>query len=533
MFYRYLLGGALLTGIAGCAHHTTFFQPDARVRPTTAAPLPPGTDSVLATAGRHYRRSGFYTLFFGKHYRDVWATPVWVLVFDPATEMGGLKFEKRGGGFQTVSATLESSTGREYALRTLDKDPYKTLPKVLRHTFVLTLVRDATSAANPYAALTVPPLAQAAGIPHTHPRIFYVPPSETNLGTATDDMQGKLVMLEEKFDGAENLTPAFGNAVDLVDTDDVLAGRYASPTHQIDQLAFARARLLDILIGDWDRHEGQWQWAEYQQNDHTIYRPVPKDRDQVYFRFDDGLIPWLMSRKWAVRKFRTFRPRYEDVSGTVHNAHFLDTRALPEITAAQFQQLATDLQRRLTDSVIAVAVHQLPPPIYELEGEYIARALRERRAALPEAARQFYHVLAEHVEVVGTDEPDRFVTERFSDSTTRVSVYRLPRKKQQVVDPKPYYQRTFRNQDTKTITYFGLRGEDEFVVRGNVRTGIRLNIHGGPNEDTVVDSSQVAGGKRRMFYYDTKTGNNLTPGPSTVDRRRRGVASHAYDREGY
>lgn len=533
MLYRYLLGGALLTGMAGCAHHNTFFQRDARVLPPPTAALPPGTDSVLATAGRHYQRSGFYMLFFGKHYREVWATPVQVPVLNPTTEMGGLKFEKRGGGFQTTSATVESQEGREYALRTLDKDPYRTLPKVLRHTFVLTLVRDATSAANPYAALTVPPLAQAAGVPHTHPRIFYVRPGETGLGAVSEDMQGKLVMLEEKFDGAENLTPAFGNAVDLADTDDVLAERYASPTHQIDQLAFARARLLDILIGDWDRHEGQWQWAVYAQNGRTLYRPVPKDRDQVYFRFDDGLIPWLMSRKWAVRKFRTFRPRYEDIPGTVRNAHFLDTRALPEVTAAQFQQLATDLQRRLTDSVIAVAVRQLPPPIYKLEGEYIAKSLRARRDALPKAAQEFYQLLAEHVEVAGTDENERFVTERLSDSTTRVSVYRLPEKKGQTVDPRPFYQRTFRTQDTKTITFYGLRGEDEFVVQGNVNKGIRLNIHGGPNEDMVVDSSQVAGGKRRTFYYDTKTGNELTEGPSTVDRRRRGVAAHAYDREGY
>ncbi len=24
--------------------------------------------------------------------------------------------------------------------------------------------------------------------------------------------------------------------------------------------AFAKARLFDMIIGDWDRHEGQWRW---------------------------------------------------------------------------------------------------------------------------------------------------------------------------------------------------------------------------------------------------------------------------------
>jgi hypothetical protein len=36
-----------------------------------------------------------------------------------------------------------------------------------------------------------------------------------------------------------------------------------------------------MLIGDWDRHYDQWRWAEYKKKGQVIYRPIPRDRDQV------------------------------------------------------------------------------------------------------------------------------------------------------------------------------------------------------------------------------------------------------------
>jgi hypothetical protein len=266
----------LLLFFAGCAREN-FFQSDARL-PTSTSTAP--TDSALVTAGRHYVRGPIHNLLLGKHYRPVWATPVWVPVFDPGTAVrGGLEPGKLGGGFQSTSMTLVGAEGREYALRSIDKDPYKTLPKIFQKTFALNLVRDATSAANPFGSFVVAPLAEAAGVLHTTPRPFYVRSDESGLGKASELFQGKLVLLEEKFEDKASLTPAFGNATDLLESDNLLRDRFASPNHRVDQLAFARARLLDLWIGDWDRHEGQWSWAAYPgPNERIIYRPVPRPR---------------------------------------------------------------------------------------------------------------------------------------------------------------------------------------------------------------------------------------------------------------
>lgn len=520
----------LLLPVAASCSRDTYFQPDARVN--FASPLPAGADSARVTAGRHYQRGPLGRLLLGGHYRRAWAQPVTLPVFNLQTAVpGGLQYGKMGGGFQTTSITVVGADGRSYALRSVDKDPYRTLPKVLRQGFILTTVRDATSAGMPYGALVVPPLVEAAGLPHTSPRMFYVRPDETGLGAANERLRGKVVLLEEKFEGKQNIAGPVAGALDLEESEDVLQERYASPKHQLDGEAFVRARLLDLWLGDWDRHEGQWNWAAYAQpNGRILWKPIPQDRDQVFFRFDDGLLPWLGSK--AVAKFRTFGSRIESVEGYTRNAAFMDERALAAVPQTTYHRAALELQQRLTDAVIEQAVRQgLPPEIYALEGATIINSLKSRRNMLPRAAEEFYRLKARQVLVAGTDEAERFVVERRSDTATVVSVYALPLNKR---DPAAslLYQRSFNPTDTRTVVLHGLEGKDEFLVSGRVRRSPFIDIYGGPGEDMVRDSSRVAGLRKRTRFFDTARNNDAEFGPETKDRTEHNVRSHAFDRDG-
>lgn len=520
-------GAALLLGLLtmGCARQH-FFQPDARI-PDAAAQAAVGPDSARVTAGRHYRRGWPGRLVFGRHYRSTWAQPVTLPVLNLQTARpGGLAPGKMGGGFQTTSMTLNAPDGRTYALRSLDKDPYKTLSKFMRHTFALNVVRDATSAGTPYGAFVVPPLAEAAGVLHTTPRPYYIRADETGLGKASERFRGKVVLLEEKYESKENLGPVFGpGAVDLVESDDALAEIYNSQQHYFDQPAFLRARLLDLLLGDWDRHEGQWDWAVVRQPaGATIYRPIPIDRDQVFFRFDDGALSWLVSK--VVRKFRTFGPAYQSIGGYTRNAQFIDSRALNELNRRQYLGAATALQQALTDEVIEQAARRLPPEVYRLEGPRLVAALKARRATLPQAAAEFYRRHAEQVVVPGTDEPERFVVERQSDTLTVVSVFSRAK------EPQLLYRRGFHPADTKLVLLHGLGGKDEFVLSGQVRRSPRIDIYGGPGEDTVADSSRVGGLRRMTRFYDTKRNSVAEPAPELKLKTKSGVTTHAFDRDG-
>ena len=59
--------------------------------------------------------------------------------------------------------------------------------------------------------------------------------------------------------------------------------------NRVDQNFVVRNRLFDMWIGDWDRHDDQWRWAEFKEDNGSIYRPIPRDRDQAFF-INEGFI---------------------------------------------------------------------------------------------------------------------------------------------------------------------------------------------------------------------------------------------------
>jgi len=333
-------------------------------------------------------------------------------------------------------------------------------------------------------------------------------------------------MLEEKYSNNRTITPELGDAVDIASSKKMLKKRFGKNDHFIDQRAFAKARLFDLLIHDWDRHEGQWEWAVYTKDSDNFYRPIPKDRDNAFYYFEDGLIPWLFSRKWAIRKFKSFKKDYHDVEALMVNSEFIDRRALTALTAQEFQDLARELQEAITDEVIEQAVRQYPDTVFHLIGESTRTKLRNRRDKLHEAAQQFYKVLARDALIIGTDQEEKFEVKRLNDEETAVTVYRK-------ADGKQVYHRVFRRSETKQITLHGLAEDDEFDISGEVNKGIRLVIVGGRGEDKIRDTSHVKGWRKKTIVYDTRRGTELYLGPSAIDKTTRYIRVHAFDREGH
>lgn len=461
---------------------------------------PATVDSVTVQAGSHYRRGSLHNVLWGARHRKAWMAPVTVPVLRVDTVKGGLEVEKIGGGMQTINATMVGGDGMTYSLRTVDKRPEVNLPFPLRRTFIANLVLDQTSALHPYADLVVAPLAKAAKVPQATPVLFYVRPNEEKLGKHKELLSDRLYMLEEKFNDKRALVGDLEEAYDIVGTGKMLKQRYSHSNHLIDQVAFARARLLDLLIGDRDRHEGQWEWAVYEEDGKHIYRTIPKDRDHAFYRFGGGLFSWLLSRKWAFRKYTTFSGKYEDVKALMIKSEYIDARAMPEVTAQQFDSLARELQRSLTDEVIEQAVRELPDAVYRQEGESLARQLKSRRDNLDKAARKFYQVLAEEVLVIGTDEAEQFEVVRLNNDETEVTVRRKS-------DGKVTYHRVFNRSETDEIELRGLAGNDDYEVRGQARKGIRISIVNGPGEGKIENTSNAKIWGKKLMVHDAKREN--------------------------
>ena len=519
----------------GCVHQGRFshqqvvLSPEQLQQALAKAPASFRDSSVTLPLGTRYYHHLLHRLFWGNHYRDIWRTPVTFPVLDLETEAGGLKVVKRGGGFQTKSLRLEDKAGNEYVLRSVDKDPATALPPLLRKTFLAGVLRDQTAAMHPYGPLVVPDLAKAAGIMYSRPKYVYVP-HDPKLGDLAGVYGGMVALLESRPEEERGMAEGAEKSAEITDSQDMLRKRYASPFHVADQRLFARSRLFDMLIGDWDRHEDQWRWLASPRGKGKFYRPIPRDRDQVFYKLDDGPISWLLTRFFPLRKLVTFDKGALDVKGYAYNARFIDIRMLNGLTRADWQQIADSMQHSLTDQALEQALHKLPEPIYRKSAGRLREVLLDRRKRLPFIADRFYRLLAREPEVAGTDEPDMFVITRVNDQETLVQQYTLTSEK------KPgtlVYSRTFYRQETERITLYGLRGPDRFEVSGKVKKGIEIIVVGGPGEDTFRDESRVSGWRHKTKVKDTRWGNSIETGPEARKQTSRNVKVHVYDQEGF
>ncbi|HVG40227.1 MAG TPA: hypothetical protein VM888_01350, partial [Chitinophagaceae bacterium] len=261
--------------------------------------------------GKQYGRSGLHSLLFGRHYRKEWTTSVKVPVLNLETIYGGLTPTEQGGGRQTKTLRLKDKNGRQYVLRSIDKSFGKALPEDLQGSFIEDLANDQVSIAHPFAAVTVPPLAEAAGIFHTKPVIYFIPASD-RLGEFNKEFGNTLCLLEERPAKDQSDVDNFGNSKDIVSTDNMFENYFGKHGNRVDQVGFVKARLFDIFLGDWGRHEDQWRWAKFDSGNYTIYKPIPRDRDQAYTKFD-GMIPHIATSSEDLEHLRSFDYKIKNI----------------------------------------------------------------------------------------------------------------------------------------------------------------------------------------------------------------------------
>ena len=346
-------------------------------------------DSVTLVPGEYYDRGKFVTFFLGDKNRDMWTTPVTAEVFDYEEAKGGLEPVDIGGSNQTISIDLADSTGREWELRSMNKDQKGSLPKVFRPTFLRFMFRDQVAALNPYAALVVPVLSEAIDIHHVEPKLYFVPYNEEH-GKYNERMAGRLAYLEADLDSSWEGAEEYGEPEEVVEYEEMMEIRKNDEV-PIDEDLYLKSRLFDMLISDWDRHEGQWEWALVERDGEEIFEPIPVDRDNAFYTFDDGVLSHLTLL--LNNKFQSFRKDYGKISGLMKQSAKQDVMILADVPLDGFVETAREIQEELTEEVIHEAFMQYPEEVYEMRGEEHEEILKVRLEKLPEAAAEFFHLI--------------------------------------------------------------------------------------------------------------------------------------------
>ena len=301
----------------------------------------PISDVMVVPVGAQFQAGGVHRLLLGSHYRDLWTTPISVPVLDLATFAGGLEPLKVGGGMQTKSLRFRGADGREYVFRSLIKDPTQRLPAELRPTIAGRISRDQVSAIYPAGPLVAAVLLEAVGVLHSKP-VMVALPRDRSLAAFGPEFPGAVGFVEERPTSEADSLP---NGRRVIGTRKLLELLQSKAKDQVDARAFLNARLMDIYLGDWDRHLDQWRWTKPRGKKSALWQPIPRDRDYAFSNFDGLLLGLARNREpqWV-----EFDAKYPSIMGLTWYGRALDRRFLTGLEWGTWDSTTRALRGRLT-----------------------------------------------------------------------------------------------------------------------------------------------------------------------------------------
>lgn len=464
------------------------------------------TAPVQVVPGARYAAGSVHRLLMGDGYRDLWTHPVTVPVLDLHAFAGGLTPLRSHVGSQTTSLRFRGADGREYQFRSVDKHPVMVLPEELRATIAGRVIQDGVSSTHPVGGVVAAEVLEAAGVLHVTPRLF-VMPDDPALGEYRAAFAGMLGTLEVRADENDDPSLAFAGALRVTGSDKLFERINKSPKHRVDAPAFLKARLVDLFIGDRDRHRDNWRWAQFSKKKPVLWEPISRDHDHAFEKIQ-GLFPALAA--FYFPGIIAYGPEYGDIARLTWNGQEVDRRFFAGLEKAVWDSVAIDLQARFSDEALERAVRRLPPGYYERNGPELLAAMKGRRNRLLAEADRFYHFLAKQVDIHATDADEEAVVTLLDDYSLRITIRERKQK------AKPYFRRRFYRDETDEIRLRMFGGDDRVTVRGPGDPGITLRLVGGPGDDVLVDSSRAGG----LHFYDDPAGPPRTEGrPAKVNRR--------------
>lgn len=463
-------------------------------------------DSLAGKAHMGFDKvSGLHRFFFGENYRKEWSVETRLPVIYLSRFKGGLTPIREGGGNQTHSLRLVDRNGMEWVLRSVEKYPDAVLPDNLKQTFVKDIVTDAMSAQHPYSALFVPTIAEAVKVPHAHPIIGIVAP-DSALGSFSKLFSGTICLLEERepTGKSDNYTQ-------------MLEALNADNDNSFDSTTFLRARILDVYLGDWDRHLDQWRFRAEKLEGGKRFTGVPRDRDQVFYT-NQGLFPYIESRPYVQPFFEGFNPRIRKVGTLLFTSTMLNVRFLNQFSYADWMRITNEFVSETNDSVLLAALNCLPTSSNDLRHDELFKILKLRRADLPRAMSAYYYFLNKNPFIETSDKIEFVEIKDTLDHKLVVNISKLSGSGEM---KQSLFCKTYDPAFTKEIWFDTRKGNDSIVISNN-RTPIRLRFSGQSGDKSYTIHSS----KKKVSVF-TMDGNTKLYGDTS--RFRKHLSADSFD----
>jgi hypothetical protein len=433
-------------------------------------------------------KSGINRMMMGRHYRYVYGTEVMAPTVMLDTLFGGLTPIRSGGGQQSRSLRMVDENGKEYIMRALRKSATQFFQEAVFTNIYIEgqydkttsegLLLDFFTTAHPYVPFVIGDLSDAIDVYHANPTLYYIP-KQSALKHFNESYGDELYMIEERAASGHGNLSSYGYSNKLISSDNLFKALRKSEDNYVDEDAYIKARLFDMLIGDWDRHQDQWRWAEFRDGKKKMYRPVPRDRDQAFSKFDGFLLKSLTSIVYSISKMTVYDDDIKNVKKFNMNGYALDMNLINEASFDIWETNVNLLQKNITDDIIDKAFNNLPDEVNDSTIDDIKTKLRARLKNLPEIAKEYYNFLEKYPIVKGTDKDNWFEIERLKNGDTKIEVFNIKNKKKGSRILHKIYSKKYTNE----IWVYGLDDKDVFVVNGVKSNVIPLKLIGGQNND--------------------------------------------------
>ncbi|MEO8666219.1 MAG: BamA/TamA family outer membrane protein, partial [Ignavibacteria bacterium] len=354
------------------------------------------------------------------------------------------------------------------------------------------------------------------GVLNAEPIVVYMP-DDDKLGEYKKDFGNVLGTFEQNPDDGRDGEKGFAESDKIVNSFRLYKNLEKDNDNQVDKTEFLKARLFDLMIGDWDRHSDQWLWAGYKKDGKTIYEPIPRDRDQAFSLYD-GLLPFIVGQ--SITQIEGYSKDYPKIYDLSFNGRYIDRRFLPGVEKKVYDSLTAFIQIKISDDVIMKAVKKMPEEWYKLEGKHLEGMIKARRDNLKEASDEFYDLINETVDIYASRKNEYIEVNNLNDSRVEIKFY----KKDKVTGEKkgePFFVRSYSPDETNEIRMYLNGGNDVVIEKGVNNTGIDVMAITGKDKvkvfgkdiDVVKDIRPITDEKERYEPLAEDRGYDWRAGP--------------------
>lgn len=460
-----------------------------------------GQDSVRVMKiipGAKYKAGFLNEIFLGKHWRNLWTTQISAPELNLRSFAGGLEPYKKGGGLQTKSLRLKGKDGNEYKFRSLDKHPSRSLPDEFKNSVYADLLQDQVSIGLPVSSLIVYPLMKKTGVLCVKPKLVILP-DDDKLGIFRKDFGNVPGFIEQNPRAGKKGFNDFENADKVLSGFEIFRKTEKDNDEQVLQTEFLKARLLDIFIGDRDRHADQWQWAGYKKDGKREWIPIPRDRDYAFGKYD-GIFPWLAGL--LVHSLVGFNADIPSVLELTWSGRHLDRRYLNGISKSTWDSVTNNLIQNLPDNVIEDAVRQMPEEMFAKEGRNLIYMLKSRRKQLKKASDEYYYLVSDVTDVYGSNKNEFAEVNTLNEYQVELKLYQ--RDKSGLKKGEPFFKKVYDSRHTNEIRLNLLDGDDSIYINGRKENDILLRIISGKGKDILKNESDI-----KIKLYDNNSNTSI------------------------